>query len=264
MSTPTVTLTARQWKSFCKVLTGLARACNDVDINEGMIRQCSNDRDAIFEVDLRPLVGGAAFTIPYFKEKLKPLKSFKSGVTITLGQNQAVFSDGDSPYTILVPDRNNLDNKFMSQQEIESWLPAGYREMPPLIRNRIGEKILKRIRTFLSKVHADTYKVIFVKHSASLRVERKAEGPREPGYYMEFIRDIPLFQPTTGHGQLPSLPFKSLDWEKDIVWEVCRREKTILIRNYGEIGAVKATIYLAGEMIDNPPGPESQAKRQSG
>ena len=92
MSTSTVTLTKKQWQSFLKALQGLARQCNDVDINQGIIRQRSNDYAAIFEVDLRPVVGELTWTISNLNEKLKTLKAFTGGVTLEPGPDEVVVS----------------------------------------------------------------------------------------------------------------------------------------------------------------------------
>jgi len=255
MNTTTVTLNKKQWNSFGKVLKGLAKACLDVDILGGMIRQKSTNTTALFGVDLRPFFGDATFTISNVKEKLKPLKMFKNGVTITLGQSEAVFSDGLSIYTILAPDRNYLDNKFMSQQEMQAWLPGGSQQMFPLIRNEVEGMILKRIRTAFSKLHTDKYKVLFAGHSASLRVEN-ALGSNGPSEIVDLIRDIPVLQPTTGYGELPSLPFESLDYEGMMLWELGRMGGQLLIKNHGKIGEAKGTIFSKGELKNSAPGQE--------
>ena len=260
MSTSTLTLTGKQWKSFCKTLGGLARQCNDADINQGIIRQRSNDSSAIFEIDLRSVVGGLTLTITNFKEKLKTLKMFKSGVTITPGQNEVVFSDGVSSFSILNPDRNYLDNKFMSQQELESLFPGVFQETSLLIRNRIEKKMLKRIRTALSKLHRDTYEVVFAKHSASLRVETETGKSNQPSEVFCIIRDIPLFEPTIGYAQLSPLPFKSFDCDGDMVWELYRVNKRLFSKIYGRIGEVNTTTYTTGELKNNPPVLQKQAK----
>jgi hypothetical protein len=168
MSTSTVTLSKKQWQSFLKALKGLARQCNDVDINQGIIRQHSNGSAAIFEVDLKPVVGELTLTITNLKEKLKTLKAFTGGVTLEPGPDEVVFTDGVSSLTIMNPDRNHLDNKFMSQQERESLFLSVFQATSLLIRNRIEKKMLKALRTALSKLHRDTYEVVFAKHSASL------------------------------------------------------------------------------------------------
>lgn len=260
MNAPTVTLSEKQWKSFCKVLRGLARACNDVVIDDGIIRQRSNDSSAIFEVDLKPIVGGATFTISNFKEKLKTLKTLKSRVTITLGQSEAVFSDALSFYSFPAPDRNYLDNKFMNQQELESLFPAFPQETFPLIKNRIEKIILKRIRITLSRLKTNTCKVVFAKHSASLRIENETGKSKQPSISVDIIKDIPLFEPTTGYAQLPPLPFKSFDFDGEMGWELYRVDKRLFSKIYGRIGEIKATTYTKAELKINPPGPVKQVK----
>lgn len=259
MSTSTVTINQKQWKFFCKTLRGLARQCNDVDINQGIIRQRSNDSSAIFEVDLRPVVGGLTLTITNFKEKLKLLKAFTGGVTIEPGQNEVVFSDGVTPYSIVNPDINYLDNKFMSQQELEPLFPSVFQKTSLLIRNRIEKKMLKRIRTALSKLHRDTYEVVFAQRSATLRIEEKTGGAGNPSTAMDVIRNIPLFEPTTGYAHLPPLPFTSFDCDGDMGWELYRVNNRLFSKIYGRIGEVNATTYTRAELKNDPPEPQKQA-----
>jgi hypothetical protein len=248
MSTSTLTLTGKQWESFCKVLKGLARTCNDVDINEGIIRQRSNDGAAIFKADLRPFVGGATLTITNLKEKLKTLKMFKSGVTITLAEDEALLSDGISSYTIAAPDRNYLDNKFMSQAELESLIPLFSQETFSLIRNKIKKLTLKRIRTAVSKLKTNNCKVVFKKHSASLRVEKEMGGSKRPESSVRIITEIPLFDPTAGFTQLPSFSFTSFDYDGDMVWELYRADEILFCMVQGRIGEVMTTTYTSGQL----------------
>ena len=263
MSTTTVTLNKKQWISFCKVLTGLARACNDVDINDGMIRQRSNDRSAIVEIDLRPVVGGLTFTIANVKEKLKTLKMFKRRLTITLGEKEAVLSDGISDCTIVASDINYLDNKFMSQQEMESLLQAGCQEKSLVVRNIIKKIVLKRIRTALSRLHPNTLKVVFAGHSGRLRVDNSS-GSNGPTEIMDAMKHIILFQPIIGYAALTTLPFQALDSDEDLLWELYREDKRLLCKHSGRIGQIKATMYTVGELKSNPPELQRQAKRQKG
>jgi hypothetical protein len=261
MSTATVTLTKKQWQSFCKTLQGLARQCNDVDINQGIIRQRSNGSAAIFEVDLRPVVGELTLTITNLKEKVKTLKAFTGGVTLEPGQNEVVVSDGVSSYSILNPDRNYLDNKFMSQQEMGSMVLSVLQEPSLLIRNRIEKKMIKRIRTALSKLHRDTYRVVFAKHSASFVVARETGGSNQSSEVITtIIRDIPLFEPTIGYATLPPMPFESFDCDGDMVWELYRVDKRLFSKISGRIGEVNAAVFTTGELKNDPPGPQKQAK----
>lgn len=244
MSTSTVTVPGKQWKSFCKILEALARQCIDVHIQGGIIRQRSNDYSATFEIDLRPVVGASTFTIDYFENKLKILKNLTGRVTITPGTEEVVFSDGVSPYSIQVPNKDYLDNKFMSRQELDLF-PIVSKETSLLIRNKIEKMILKRIRIVLSKLNAPTYKVVFTDYSASFRVEEGIR-PNKPNISVDVIRDIPLFQRTMGYTKLSPLPFQSFDFDGDMVWEVYREEKNVFSISYGRIGEITATIYTRG------------------
>jgi hypothetical protein len=250
-----VTLNQKHWKSFCKTLEGLALRCHDADINDGIIRQRSNDHSGILEINLRSVVGRSTFTIVYFKEKLKILSTLTGPVTIKADSEEVLFSDGTSSYAVDIPKRDYLDNTFMGQQELDSFFPGIARNIPLLIRNTIEKEIRKRIRIALAKLNSNTYKVVFTNHTASLGVEKQSGNPNGPIPYVEVIRDIPLFQPTTGFTSLPPLAFHSPDCDADMGWEVYRVGKKLLSINSGHIGNITSRIYTKGDQKNNPPHP---------
>ena len=260
MSITKLTLNGKQWKSFCKSLEGLGKQCNDAAINDGVIRQRSNDVAAIFEVDMTSMLGGSTFTIPNIKEKLNVLKNLTGQVTIEADQNKVVFSDGGSSYAMLVEDPTYLDSKFMSKQELDSLLPSVSQGTTPLIKHKIEKKNLKRIRNAASTLHTNSYKVALEENSASIIVEQGYGGSKGLKPSMEVIKNIPLSQPTRGYMRLTNSPFQSFDYDGDIGWELYRGDKSFFSKHYGSIGEATTTTYTRGELKNDERDSAAQAE----
>ena len=259
MSNSKVTVNEKQWKSFCKTLQGISKQCNDAVINDGVIRQRSNDSSAIVEVDMTSMLGSSTFSIANIKEELNRLKGLTGQVTIETDQQKVVFSDGVSSYNMPAPDKNYLDNKYMSKEDLDSLLPNLSQGTTPLIKYTIEKKNLKRIKNAASTFHANSYKVVFDNHSASIIVEGYG-GSKGSKPSVDIFKDIPLSEPTTGNTRLVVSPYDSFDYDGDVGWEVYRGEKGFLSKNYGSIGDVTVSTYTRGELKNDEPEPAPQAE----
>ena len=265
MSNSKVTLNEKHWKSLCKTLQGISKQCNDAVINDGVIRQRSNDASAIFEVDMTSMLGSSTFTLSNIKEELKRLKDLTGQVTIEADQNKVVFSDGVSSYNMPAPDKNYLDNKYMSKEDLDSLLRSVSQRTSPLIKHTIEKKNLKRIRNAASTFHANSYKVVFEDNSASITVEGYG-GSKDLKPSMDITKNIPLSEPTTGYMRLPISPYGSFDYNGDVGWEIYRGDKAFLSKNYGDIGDLTATTYTRGELKNDErdPAPRTEEIPEEG
>ena len=217
MTATKLTLNEKQWQSFCKILQGLSRQCFDADIIDGVIRQRANDTSAIFEVDITSMLDSSSFPIPSIKDHLALLKDLAGQVTIERGQNKVIFFDAVSPYTLPVANRKYLDNKFMSEQELDSILQSHPQRTTPLIRYIIEKTNLKRIRMALATFHAKSYKVVLDNNFAFLSLKQGDAKSKGSNVSMEVIKNIPLSQRATGHMYLSASPYKGFDYDGGIV-----------------------------------------------
>ena len=259
MSNSKVTMIEKQWKYFFKITQGLSKHCNDADINEGVFRQRSNDRFAIFEADMKSLLGDSTFAVPTLKEKLKLLKDLAGDVTVEVDQDKVVFSDGASSYSIPAPDRSFLDNPYISKPDFDSLLQNFLQGKRPLIKSRIGKRDLKRIRNAASTFHTNACKVVFDNQSASIRVEENAR-PKDARSSVEIVKDILLLEPTSGYTNLTVGPFDSLDYDGDIDWEMYRDDRVLVSKYCGSIGDVPAATYARSPLVIDHPEPAVQAE----
>jgi len=255
MSNTKVTLNEKQWKSFCKTLEGLGKQCNDVDIKDGVIRQRSNDRFSIIEVDTKAMLGNSTFAIANIKEKLKVLKGLTGDVAIEAEQDKVVFSDGASSCSIPAPDMGFLNNNYLPKSDLDSAqsdIPQG---TPPLINYRIDKKDIKRIRSAASALKSNSYRVHFDNDSASIRLEEGGWGSKDSKSSVEVIKGIPVSQPTKGSMAVTISPFTSFDYDGDIRWEVYGKDNVAIGKYFGAVGDVNTASYTKSPLIDDPPEP---------
>lgn len=150
----TVELNSNQFKEFMRSMYIMKEMCNDIDLRNGQIRQRSNARDCIFELDLRSIID-LSFSITSIKKKLDLFDCFKDGVTIeTNGVGDAgthSVSDNISKLIFRNIPQNYLDNTYMSTDELFAALPAPDEENMVLnidITPTVSTRIKKICRVF--------------------------------------------------------------------------------------------------------------------
>jgi len=116
-------LNAEEFSDFLRCITNLKEECNDIDIKNGIIRQRSNDKTSIFQIDLTPILTDAVtMSISDIKKKLDLFKMF-IGQDVNLeinteGTQYFIFSDQFTELKFMSPAYQFIDNKFMSEDEL--------------------------------------------------------------------------------------------------------------------------------------------------
>ena len=103
-----VTLETAEYSDFLNFITNLKDICTDIDIRNGLVRQRSDDKTSVFEIDLTPILPNVDMALTDIKKKLELLKIFQGQdeVTVTInqdGQNCYIFSDGITSIKVLSP-----------------------------------------------------------------------------------------------------------------------------------------------------------------
>ena len=204
------------------------------------------------------MLGDSSFSIANIKGKIGTLKGLTDQVTIEADEKKVVYFDGVSSYNMPVADKNYLDNKFMSKQDLDNLIGNTLQEENLLINHKIEKKNLKRIRSAVKTFKTNGFKVIFENHSASIGLEEGYGGSKGTKSSVDIIKDIPLLQLTTGHMNQTSSAYNSFDYDGDIGWEMYRGDDKVISKNYGSIGELTTATYTRGEIKNNPPEPPSK------
>jgi len=240
-----INLDSEQYGEFLRCLSILRENCNDVDIREGIVRQRSNDNGSIFEIDLAPLIQDISLPLSNLSEKLELLKMF-SGNEIQIGIDSRAITINDqySSLRLECPLLDFLDNKFMSETELESVflleeenLIVEY-EFPTVITDRVG---------IVSKVfNVITVQVNFEGEKVSLSTQNQSKDQ-----YARFVDNIPSNVVIEGgKSNLTITPF-IIDHDSDILFKMYgTSQEGIFINKFTtDVGDVNIAIYTRSSLV---------------
>ena len=167
-------LNAEEYGNFLRCITNFKEICNDIDIREGIIRQRSNDKTTVFEMDLNPIITDVNMPISDIKKKLELLKTFTGqDVEIEIGEDYFKFSDAFSSLRFKNPTLEFMDNKFISQSELESVFVMDENEL--LLDTELSTMITDRIRITTQTFNTAGVQVEFDGDTASIRAATQAK-----------------------------------------------------------------------------------------
>lgn len=186
-----LTMGQEEYNNFIRCLNNLREICNDVDIRNGFIRQRSNDRSCVFELNMTPLLEDISMPISDIKKKLDLLKSF-------IGQNDVFFNihieddESESYFTVsdefssikfMFPAMQFIDNSYMSEEELNNTVSIN--EETLLLNATLSNLITDRIRIITDNFNANAIQVVFDEESATIQTQTQSKDQ-----YAVFMKDI--------------------------------------------------------------------------
>jgi len=171
-------LTAEQFSEFLRCITNLKEECNDIDIKDGVIRQRSNDKTSIFQIDMSPiLTEDVSMSISDVKKKLDLLKIF-AGQEVNLeinteGNGYFVFSDSFSSLKFMAPAYQFIDNKFMTEDELIAIFNLN--EDAIILEHNLSSMITERIRVITTSFNIKAIQVEFAGETAMIKAGTQAK-----------------------------------------------------------------------------------------
>lgn len=166
-------LSVEGFNDFIRCLTNLKEVCNDADIREGLLRQRSNNHTSVFEIDLSAIFNDSSIALTNLKQKLELLKTFQGQeveVMIdnptdgTLGFYQ--FKDEFSSIKFITPTMDFMDNKFMTESELEIIFPEVEDQL--ILETNMTSILTDRIRIVSHHFSIETVVVEFNGETASI------------------------------------------------------------------------------------------------
>jgi len=173
----TLNLNAAEFNDFLRCLTNLKEVCNDVDIRDGYLRQRSNDKTSVFEIDMTPILPGVSMAISDIKRKLDLLKTF-GGQDVTLEiidsePEHFIFADSFSSLKFISPSLQYIDNKFMTEEELERIFVMNDDDL--ILEYDLTSMITERIRIITQSFNTDAIQVSFAGEEASIKASTQAK-----------------------------------------------------------------------------------------
>lgn len=243
--TRNISLSSTSFETFLRCISLLQDVCNDIDINDGFIRQRSNDRSTIFEVDLTTIIEDFTFPLLQLKSKLPLLKLLRGNdVQINLvGNEYFEFTDNFSKFKFNIPDTDFIDNRFMNEDELGSLFQLYQDDI--ILSTNINTTVSNRI-----KVVKDVYNTnnIFVEfNNDRAYIYSKTDSNDQ---YATFINDIITEREVNATSPLVSIPF-TIDHDGDIVLEMYNHEGNVSINKFTTtIESVDITLYSRSELVE--------------
>jgi len=117
-----------EFNYFLRCLGNLRDVCNDADIQNGILRQRSNDMTIIYEMDMKEILQDVSLPISDIKRKIDLLKVFSgsSEITIDIRQDKDesksfyIIGDDVTQIKFVFPARDFLDNTFVPEEELNN------------------------------------------------------------------------------------------------------------------------------------------------
>jgi len=234
-----------KFSEFMRCISIFKDLCNDVDIREGVIRQKTNNELVVFEVDLNSVIGNLNVPISHLKEKLDLFRIF-IGQNVSIENNTTTFqfSDMYSSLTIKVPDKDFIDNKFISAEDLNNVMSTNREDL--ILSTPIIPIISERIKVVTMGFHVENVQVAFTGNEASLTTTTVSKDLDS-----SFISDIRTEQEIVCKTNLISIPF-IIDHDGDILFEMFRNgEDRVLSRFSTTISDININLYTRGKLVFN-------------
>lgn len=148
----TCILTSSQFSEFMRILNILKETTTDVDIRRGFIRQRTNSRECIFEIDGRELIP-VDISISKITQKIDLFNIFQNqDITLDVDEKSGFYSLKDSFSKIKIKSvkKDYLENKYVSDDELSNIFTLEDKELIADINipKIVTDRIIKIYKTF--------------------------------------------------------------------------------------------------------------------
>ena len=212
-----------------------------------MIRQRSNDKSTVFEMDLRPILNDTEVDMPIadIKKKLELLKTFSGQeVTVSFDDDSFSFSDQFSKIKFQNPTLEYMDNKFLSMEELERVFIMDEDEL--LIDVDLSSMITERIRIITQTFNTQAIQIVFNGETAKLTAVTQARDQ-----FAKIVSDITTNAILEGcSSNLSTVPF-SIEHDTDIKFHMFKHpSQDVLMNRFATtLGDVPIVIYGRAAII---------------
>jgi len=242
-----VNLDSEQFTDFLRCLSLLKDICNDADVREGIIRQRSNDNSSIFEVDMHSLIQNINLPISNLKQKLDLFKIFSEQDEVAISVDGETFSISDQYSTLRFtsPKLDFMDNKFMSEEELNSIIILSEEDL--VLGCEVLKVISDRIRIITQSFNVNTVKVNFSGETASITAETQSKDQQA-----RVLSEIVSNRVMECTSNLVAIPFV-IDHDGDMEFRMYNVKENVSVNMFSaKIAEVGITIYSRSLLV----GPE--------
>ena len=201
-------------------------------------------------MDLNPLLTDVTFAITDLRKKLDLLKTFQNqDVTINIvdqgsGESYFTFSDQYSSIKIVAPTLDFMDNKWMSEEELNSIFNMSDDEL--IMQTDLSSIITDRIKLVTDNFNTQAIQVLFDGDKASIVAATQSRDQ-----FAKFIEGIVTnveFEKCSSN--LSIVPF-SIDHDTDVEFKMYKdpAQAVSLNKTSTTLGDIDVTVYARSAII---------------
>lgn len=238
------TIHPNDFSNFLRCLALLQDDCNDVDIREGILRQRTNLKENIIEMDLTPLVSDCDIVISNLKQKLPLLKGLSGQeVKITSADNNISFSGERSIFKFVNPRTDFLDNKFIPGQELANIFTL--REEDVILEYAISKETSKLMKVIQRQFNIVSFQIYFEGDNASI-----VSTTTSKDQYSRIEHGIPLKRTLKCFANVVVTPFV-LDHDGDNLFKMYNIQETLCVNKFKTlVGKISVLFYGRSQFIE--------------
>lgn len=241
-----VTIHQKDFSNFLRCLALLIDKCNDVQIHAGVIRQRSNFKESIFEMDLSPLITDTDIIMSNFKQKLPMLKqlSQQGEVVIISTDDNLSFIGRQSKYKFDNPRKDFMDNKFMPDEEFRNLFTLA--EDSLIVEYPFEKDSCQLMKVTSKQFSIVSFQMLFEGNKASL-----IASPLSKDQYCKIEAGIPVKKPVQGYSNIVTTPFL-LDHDGDILLKMYNLQETVCVNKFKTlVGKTTVIVYGRSQLIED-------------
>ena len=242
----TVGLNSEAYLDFMKCMINLKEHCNDIDIREGIIRQRSNDKSSIFEIDLTPIIGQSTFVISDLRKKMDLLRVFsgQGDVDIYIEPDHFIFSDQYSSIKFISPSLQFIDNKYMGEDELHKVFVMNEEDL--ILDTEMSNVITERIRVTTTNFNILAIQVGFNGESASIMAATQAKD--QFAKFVDGITTNVIMEKCSAN--LPTIPF-TIEHDTNVRFKMFKDPRQAITLNVlqATIGDAPVNVYTRSSLV---------------
>lgn len=155
-----VELDIPKFNTFLRVLNLFKDIANDVIIHDGVIRQKTNDKFSVFEIDLKPILGSLSLPINLIKNKFDIFKSFSNNaIVISTTGTSYIFTDAYSRIEFKNPFEAMLTNTYLQLEDLVDSESESNDNL--ILSTTINKVITNRMKVTSQSFDTNVVKVLF-------------------------------------------------------------------------------------------------------
>ena len=250
----TIVLTADLYEEFFHCIANLRDICTDVIIKDGFIRQRTDDKNSIFEMDLNDLFG-VPVTIPisYFKNKFDLYKVFLGQeVTVKIHEDEEneglswyELSDNISRITFDFPSIDYMQNEFVSEEELAAIFTCNEDDL--ILETLIEKTITERIKAITTNFNTHFVRMIFENERMSIGAIDPTKTHRV--HFLENL-EVEINFDEEYLANMTRIPFM-INHDTSFNFKLFKQPDEMITQNkiITSIGAVPINIYSKSQLI---------------